>query len=72
MKELKEKVYFYDPTEEEEKRLKKGGVAIIDQIICSNSKYFIGSKESTFTFRIQEEREIMGFKPETTYKRYAS
>merc|ERR1712141_821971 len=43
-KELKEKVYFYDPSEEEEKKYKKGGIAIIDQIICSHAKYFIGSK----------------------------
>ena len=31
---------------------------------------FVGSKESTFTFRIQEEREIMGFSEDKTYKRY--
>ena len=40
---------------------KDGGVAIIDQIVCSHAKHFVGSAESTFTFRIQEEREIMGF-----------
>merc|ERR1711936_758900 len=44
-----------------------GGVAIIDQSICSHARYFIGSRESTFTFRIQEEREIMGFKLDTTF-----
>jgi len=49
--------------------LKKGGVAIIDQIICANARYFVGSKESTFSFRIQEEREIMGFDPKTTFDR---
>ena len=38
-----------------------GGIAIIDQLIASHAKYFIGSYESTFSFRIQEEREIMGF-----------
>lgn len=66
---LGDSVFFYDPTPEEEKTFKKGGVAIIDQIICSHAAYFVGSKESTFSFRIQEEREIMGFTPETTYKR---
>ena len=66
---FKKQIFFFDPTAEEEKKYKKGGVAIIDQIICSHAKFFVGSKESTFTFRIQEEREIMGFKAETTYKR---
>lgn len=47
--------------------VKDGGVAIIDQIICSHAKYFIGSVESTFSFRIQEEREIMGFAVENTF-----
>lgn len=46
---------------------KDGGVAILDQIICSHAKYFMGSYESTFSFRIQEEREIMGFPVETTF-----
>lgn len=27
----------------------------------------MGSRESTFTFRIQEEREIMGFSTDTTF-----
>jgi len=66
---LGDRVFFYDPTPEEEKQFKKGGVAIIDQIICAHAAYFIGSKESTFSFRIQEEREIMGFTAESTYKR---
>ena len=38
-----------------------GTVAIIEQIICSHSRLFIGTYGSTFTTRIQEEREIMGF-----------
>lgn len=63
------KVFFYNPTPEIEKKFKKGGIAIIDQIICANGRYFVGSKESTFTFRIQEEREIMGFDPAKTYNR---
>lgn len=48
-------------------KYKDGGVAIIDQIVCSHAKHFIGSAESTFTFRIQEEREIMGFAVEDTF-----
>ncbi|XP_029043432.2 GDP-fucose protein O-fucosyltransferase 2 [Osmia bicornis bicornis] len=48
-------------------KFKDGGVAIIDQIICSYARYFIGTYESTFTFRIQEDREIIGFPTETTF-----
>lgn len=65
----KDNVFFFDPSPEMEKKFKKGGIAIIDQIICANGRYFTGSKESTFTFRIQEEREIMGFHPDRTYNR---
>lgn len=42
--ELKEEfgdsVYFYNPTPEEEKKFKKGGVAIIDQDGISNILWF--------------------------------
>ena len=57
----------YKPLPKILKRYKDGGVAILDQIICSHAKYFIGSYESTFSFRIQEEREIMGFSVEATF-----
>ena len=30
-------------------------------------RYFVGSAESTFSFRIQEEREILGFEAESTF-----
>lgn len=49
---------------------KDGGLAIIDQIICSHAAYFIGTHESTFTYRIQEEREILGFDSNTTFNRF--
>jgi len=55
------------PTDEELIMYKDGGVAIIDQLICSRAKYFIGTRESTFTFRIQEEREILGFPLDDTF-----
>ena len=48
-------------------KFKDGGVAIVDQIICSHARHFVGSAESTFTFRIQEEREIMGFDVDSTF-----
>ncbi|XP_059618581.1 GDP-fucose protein O-fucosyltransferase 2 [Phlebotomus argentipes] len=50
--------------------LKDGEIAIIDQIICSNARYFIGTYESTFTYRIYEEREILGFNPRTTFNTF--
>lgn len=65
-------VFRYEPNESELIKYKDGGVAIIDQIICSHAFYFIGTYESTFTFRIQEEREILGFYPNTTFNRLCS
>lgn len=51
------------------KKVKDGGLAIIDQWIAAHARYFVGSYESTFSFRIQEEREILGFDPATTFNR---
>jgi hypothetical protein len=47
--------------------LTEGECAVLDQILCSLAAYFIGTEDSTFTFRIFEEREILGFDPELTY-----
>ncbi|XP_033209833.1 GDP-fucose protein O-fucosyltransferase 2 [Belonocnema kinseyi] len=57
------------PSEYVRNKFKDGGIAIIDQIICSYARYFIGTHESTFTFRIQEDREIIGFPSNTTFNR---
>ncbi|KAF5400601.1 Peptide-O-fucosyltransferase [Paragonimus heterotremus] len=38
-----------------------GGLAIVDQWISAHARLFIGTNPSTFTFRIAEERTIMGF-----------
>ncbi|KAJ8869067.1 hypothetical protein PR048_030628 [Dryococelus australis] len=81
-------VYHYKPSANVKKRYKDGGIAIIDQIICSHARhveqsftvskiffcltlhrFFVGTYESTFSFRIQEEREILGFPPDTTFNR---
>ncbi|XP_005111664.1 GDP-fucose protein O-fucosyltransferase 2 [Aplysia californica] len=62
-------VYRFTPTPEVKSKYKDGGVAIIDQWICAHAKYFVGSRESTFSFRIQDEREILGFDPEKTFNR---
>ncbi|XP_055550037.1 GDP-fucose protein O-fucosyltransferase 2 [Wyeomyia smithii] len=50
--------------------LKDGGVAIVDQIICSHARYFLGTYESTFTYRIYEEREILGFPKDLTFNTF--
>jgi len=50
--------------------IKDGGLAIIDQIIASHARFFIGTYESTFTFRIYEEREILGFDQSMTYNTF--
>lgn len=62
-------VYYYVPSKTDIENFKDGGVAIIDQIICSYAAYFIGTHESTFSFRIQEEREILGHESSTTFNR---
>uniref|UniRef100_A0A0K0CUN2 GDP-fucose protein O-fucosyltransferase 2 n=1 Tax=Angiostrongylus cantonensis TaxID=6313 RepID=A0A0K0CUN2_ANGCA len=49
--------------------LPDGAVAIIDQWICAHARVFVGSHVSTFSYRIQEDREILGFAPNTTFNR---
>ncbi|KAJ8963976.1 hypothetical protein NQ314_005235 [Rhamnusium bicolor] len=61
------KLFKYTPSSVIKQKYKEGGVAIIDQIICSYARYFIGTHDSTFTFRIQEEREILGFPSDSTF-----
>lgn len=72
LKELKSflsKIIRFEPTQEELQLYKDGGIAIIDQWICAHARFFIGTSVSTFSFRIHEEREILGFDPKTTYHR---
>lgn len=54
------------------RRLGDGAVAIVDQIICSRSRYFIGTFDSTFTYRIYEEREILGFPSDDTFNSFCA
>ncbi|KAK3596005.1 hypothetical protein CHS0354_032523 [Potamilus streckersoni] len=65
----KTKIYRFEPTKEILEKYKDGGVAIIDQWICAHARVFVGTYVSTFTFRIHEEREILGFSQESTYNR---
>ncbi|KRY01613.1 GDP-fucose protein O-fucosyltransferase 2, partial [Trichinella pseudospiralis] len=49
----------FKPTDAQLQKFLDGGVATIEQWICAHAKYFIGTAESTFSFRIQEDREIL-------------
>ena len=60
--------FRFIPSDEILNKYKDGGVAIIDQSICSHARFFLGSYGSTFTFRIQEEREILGFPTKKTFE----
>ncbi|XP_022086415.1 GDP-fucose protein O-fucosyltransferase 2-like isoform X1 [Acanthaster planci] len=64
------RVYNYLPPKGILENFKDGGVAIIDQWICAHARYFIGTGVSTFSFRIHEERQILGFDPKMTYNRF--
>ena len=62
-------IHFFLPSASIIDEYGDGGIAVIDQIICSHGAHFIGTHESTFTYRIQEEREILGFDSKTTFNR---
>ncbi|KAK4007960.1 hypothetical protein OUZ56_013119 [Daphnia magna] len=66
------RLVVYLPSFETRKEILDGGVAIVEQIICSRARHFIGSFESTFSFRIQEEREILGFPSNSTFNRFCA
>ncbi|XP_046453273.1 GDP-fucose protein O-fucosyltransferase 2-like isoform X1 [Daphnia pulex] len=68
----KYQLFLYLPSFEVRKEILDGGVAIVEQIICSRARHFIGSFESTFSFRIQEEREILGFPSNSTFNRFCA
>lgn len=63
-------VVRYVPDEDIVEKYRDGGVAIVEQIICAHGRHFIGTYESTFSFRIQEEREIIGFPLQSTFNRF--
>uniref|UniRef100_A0A182XXR1 GDP-fucose protein O-fucosyltransferase 2 n=1 Tax=Anopheles stephensi TaxID=30069 RepID=A0A182XXR1_ANOST len=63
-------VRFVPEGYEQRHALKDGGIAIVDQIVCSHARYFIGTYESTFTYRIYEEREIIGFPKDLTFNTF--
>lgn len=52
--------------------LNDGQLAIIDQIIAAHARLFLGTCDSTFTMRIQEDRELLGHFANTTYNCFCS
>ncbi|XP_034476870.1 GDP-fucose protein O-fucosyltransferase 2 [Drosophila innubila] len=63
-------VHFTPESNVQRQQLKDGGVAIVDQLICSYARHFVGTYESTFTYRIYEEREILGFSKSSTFNTF--
>ncbi|EDW82653.1 uncharacterized protein Dwil_GK25021 [Drosophila willistoni] len=63
-------IHFTPESSAQRLQLKDGGVAIVDQLICSYARYFVGTYESTFTYRIYEEREILGFSKASTFNTF--
>lgn len=59
----------YRPTNVVLEKILDGGKAIVDQWICAHGRFFLGSYESTFSFRIQEDREMFGFESQSTFNR---
>eukprot|EP00042_Codosiga_hollandica_P044273 m.432655 g.432655 ORF g.432655 m.432655 type:complete len:405 (+) comp56752_c0_seq3:71-1285(+) len=51
-------------------KFSEGQRAIIDQILCARAPGFIGTKDSTFTYRIHEERDILNKPIATTYNTF--
>ncbi|KAH8394412.1 hypothetical protein KR222_004829 [Zaprionus bogoriensis] len=63
-------VHFTPESSAQRQRLRDGGVAIVDQLICAYARHFVGTYESTFTYRIYEEREILGFSKASTFNTF--
>ncbi|KAH8273441.1 hypothetical protein KR018_000614 [Drosophila ironensis] len=63
-------VHFAPESNAQRRELKDGGVAVVDQLVCAYARYFVGTYESTFTYRIYEEREILGFSQASTFNTF--
>ena len=57
----------FDPTPDQLSSIGDGGVSIVDQWIAGHGRYFIGSAESTFSFRICEDRQLKRIPEDLTY-----
>lgn len=63
-------VHFTPESNAQRHQLKDGGVAIVDQLVCAYARHFVGTYESTFTYRIYEEREVLGFSKSSTFNTF--
>ncbi|KAH8289606.1 hypothetical protein KR054_008018 [Drosophila jambulina] len=63
-------VHFTPESNGQRRALKDGGVAVVDQLVCAYARHFVGTYESTFTYRIYEEREILGFSQASTFNTF--
>lgn len=61
------RVFNYQRDVPESGSLTAGEIAIIDQLIASHAVIFVGTIESTFSYKIQEQREILNFPSNATF-----
>eukprot|EP00056_Hartaetosiga_gracilis_P015444 m.56 g.56 ORF g.56 m.56 type:complete len:286 (+) comp25_c0_seq1:200-1057(+) len=61
-----QEVHFHRLEGHEVGGLKSGQIAVVDQIICTHARVFLGTPSSTFTSRIQEERDLHTHHDEVT------
>ena len=61
------RVVRFEPTSDQLSAIGDGGVSIVDQWIAGHARYFIGSAESTFSFRICEDRQLERIPEDLTY-----
>ncbi|XP_028163548.1 GDP-fucose protein O-fucosyltransferase 2-like [Ostrinia furnacalis] len=64
--------FEFNPSVQDMKDFKEGGIAIIDHIICTHAAYFIGTQLSKFTETIQLDRDVLGFGKVTSYQMFCS
>ena len=61
------RVVRFEPTSEQLSAVGDGGVSIVDQWIAGHARYFTGSAESTFSFRVCEDRQLRHIPEDLTY-----
>ena len=67
LQEMMSGLVCYQPTAADIGCYGDAGVAIIDQWLAAHAVYFVGMAESTFSLRIQEDRQLMGFSVRSTF-----
>ena len=67
LRQMVDGLVWFEPTLDQLHLYMDGGVAIIDQWIAAHGRHFVGTGYSTFSFRIREDRQLMGFSKESTF-----